>query len=163
MKKWNNAGLSLVELIVTILIMSILTAGVTVGVAAMHRADAEKEASKIANVLEKGRVQSLSRAEECYVRLYADDDGKYISFVQGSVENIVSLDEKTVIAYKLNTEEETELTTETEVRICFSKSSGAFKMAPGGYFVEYIKVTANEDLYVCLVEDTGRCYIDTTY
>ena len=159
MKKQNNAGFSLVELIVTILIMSILTAGVTVAVIAMHRADSDKEANKIASVLEKGRMMVLSKTEDIYVRLYADADGQYISLVQGAMETRTELDDEAVIAYKKSGGVETTLTSGGEVKIYFSKSSGAFK-AP---IVEYIKVTADKDLYVCLVEDTGRCYIDTTY
>lgn len=159
MKKQNNAGFSLVELIVTILIMSILTAGVTVAVIAMHRADSDKEANKIASVLGKGRLQVLSQTEDIYVKLYADADGQYISIVQGATETRTELDDEAVIAYKKSGGVETTLTSGDAVTIYFSKSSGAFK-AP---FVEYIKVTADKDLFVCLVEDTGRCYIDTTY
>ncbi|MBP3577441.1 MAG: type II secretion system protein [Lachnospiraceae bacterium] len=161
MKKQNNAGFSLVELIVTILIMSILTAGVVVSVIAMHRADAEKEATKIANVLEKARMQVLSRSETTYVRLYADADGKYIALVQGGVATVTKLDDKATVSYKTDDGVETTLTGSAEVEIHFSKSSGAFQK--NGYLVEYIKVTADKDLYVCLVADTGRCYIDTTY
>ena len=161
MKKQNNAGFSLVELIVTILIMSILTAGVVVSVVAMHRADAEKEARKIANVLEKARVQVLSRSEDTYVQLYADADGKYISLVQGGTATVTKLDDKATVAFCIGGTETT-LTGTAEAKIYFSKSSGAFKDTPG-YLVQYIKVTADKDLYVCLVADTGRCYIDTTY
>lgn len=161
MKKQNNAGFSLVELIVTILIMSILIAGVVVSVVSMHRADAEKEATKIANVLEKARIQVLSRSEDTYVRLYADANGKYIALVQGGVPTVIKLDDKVTVAYKTDIGVETTLTGSGEVNIYFSKSSGAFKNT--GYLVEYIKVTADKDLYVCLVADTGRCYIDTTY
>ncbi len=160
MKKSNNAGFSLVELIVTILIMSILTAAVVVSVAAMHRADSDKEANKIASMVEKGRMQVLLESESVYVRLYAEADGsKYISLVQGSGETVVELDDKATIAYMPKGGTETVLAANGEVKIYFSKSSGAFKSP----FVEYIKVTADKDLYVCLVEDTGRCYIDTTY
>ena len=162
MKKQNNAGFSLVELIVTILIMSILTAGVTVAVIAVHRADSDKEASKIATVLEKGRLQALSKTDDVYVRLYADTDGNHISLVQGATATVVDLDDKATIAYKTSTGVETVLTGSAEIKIYFSKSSGAFKDTPG-YLVQYIKVTADKDLYVCLVADTGRCYIDTTY
>ncbi len=160
MKKQNNAGFSLVELIVTILIMSILTAGVVVSVAAMHRADSDKEANKIASVLEKGRMTVLSKTESIYVKLYADAEGhKYISLVQGSEEIVTALDDDVAIAYKAAGGVETTLAANGAVNIYFSKSSGAFKSP----YVEYIKVTADKDLYVCLVEDTGRCYIDTTY
>lgn len=164
MKKQNNSGFSLVELIVTILIMSILTAGVVVAVSAMHRADAEKEANKIASMLEKGRLQVLSQTESVYVRLYMEDDKAHISMVQGGVETVVDLDEDVTIAYKKagSSEVETTLASGGEVKVYYSKSSGAFKNTPG-YLVEYIKVTADKDLYVCLVADTGRCYIDTTY
>lgn len=161
MKKQNNAGFSLVELIVTILIMSILTAGVVVSVVAMHRADSDKEANKIASVLEKGRMTVLSKTESIYVKLYADAEGhKYISLVQGGAETITTgLDDDVVIAYKEAGGVETTLAANGAVNIYFSKSSGAFKSP----YVEYIKVTADKDLYVCLVADTGRCYIDTTY
>ena len=160
MKKQNNAGFSLVELIVTILIMSILTAGVVVSVAAMHRADADKEAAKIANLLEKGRVQTLGRAETVSVKLYADSNGNHIALVQNSVETVVvDLDEKATISYRKNGGVETVLSGTDAVEMEFSKSSGAFK----GTLVDYIKVTSDKDLYVCLVADTGRCYIDTTY
>ena len=74
----------------------------------------------------------------------------------------MEIDDKTVISYKLNTDAETTLAAGGGIQVYFRKSSGAFKASPGGYFVEYIKVTADKDLYVCLVEDTGRCYIDTT-
>lgn len=160
MKKQNNAGFSLVELIVTILIMSILTAGVVISVAAMHRADSDKEANKIASVLEKGRMTVLSKTESIYVKLYADAEGhKYISLVQGSEESITALDDDVAIAYKAAGGVETTLAANSAVNIYFSKSSGAFRSP----YVEYIKVTADKDLYVCLVADTGRCYIDTTY
>ena len=165
MKKQNNAGFSLVELIVTILIMSILTAGVVVSVAAMHRADSDKEANKIASVLEKGRMTVLSKTEDTYVKLYVDGEGNAcISMMQGGMATLTEqLDDDATIAYKTKGGVKTTLATGTEVNICFSKSSGAFKASPEGYFVEYIKVTADKDLYVCLVADTGRCYIDTTY
>lgn len=160
MKKQNNAGFSLVELIVTILIICIMTAGAVVAVAAMHRADSDKEANKIATVLGKGRLEVLSRTEDTYVKLYADSNGQYISLMQGGVETRTELDDDVVIAYKQSGDvKTTTLESGGEVKIYFSKASGAFK-AP---CVEYIKVTADKDLYVCLVEDTGRCYIDTTY
>jgi hypothetical protein len=144
--------------------MSILTAGVTVAVSAMHRADAEKEANIIASVLEMGRIQALSQSKDSYVLLYANEDGQYITFVQnGEAGTVTPLDNDAQIAYRPyhpgGSAEEVLLEPDTEVKIYFSKSSGAFK-AP---LVDYIKVTADKDLYVCLVKDTGRCYIDTTY
>lgn len=163
MKKQNNAGFSLVELIVTILIMSILAAGVVVSVVAMHRADSDKEANKIAMMLEKGRVQALSKADGVYVRLYADSNGNHISVVESGKITTVDLDAKATIAYMKQGGVETTLALGDEVKIYFSKSSGAFNASAEGYLVEYIKVTADKDLYVCLVADTGRCYIDTTY
>jgi prepilin-type N-terminal cleavage/methylation domain-containing protein len=82
LRQRNNAGFSLVELIVVILIMGILATGATISVSIIYNADAERAATNIVAGLNEARTKAIALNDEgthidIEARIEQRDNGDY--------------------------------------------------------------------------------------
>ncbi len=80
MKKLENAGFSLIELIVVIAILAIMSAGGVAAFGYLNLANASKCAAKIDNGLTSLKSRNMSKTSSTYMHLYYYDDDYYILF-----------------------------------------------------------------------------------
>lgn len=141
-RKLNNAGLSLVELIVTILIIAIISSGVIVTLNVVNRVDSEKTTRVFISEMTHARQRAMALAGESndvFLRLYYNSEGDYMTdLCQGNVgdatfdvlstEKLGNRGEKIHLGTKLAAEADRLLLAADgdlkEVRYSFSKNSG---------------------------------------
>ncbi len=75
--KLNNKGLSLVEVLIVIIIIAIISGGVTVGLSALMSKPADECANKIATSLKSARVTTMGK-QGLELQLYQQDDCIYL-------------------------------------------------------------------------------------
>lgn len=76
MRRVNNNGLTLMELIVVIAIMAVLVASTVAGIGLLSSGDAKKASKNIRSVLSEVRTETLSIQADWEAKLY-NDDGTY--------------------------------------------------------------------------------------
>lgn len=80
MKKLENSGFSLIELIAIIAIIAIMTAGGISAFGYLNLANASKCAAKIDNGLTSLKSRNMSKTSSTYMHLYHYDNDYYILF-----------------------------------------------------------------------------------
>lgn len=156
-RKLNQAGMSLVELVVVILIIGILSAGSGIGIAFFNRMNATSAAEKLASTLERTRLLTISAAENT-IKLVLDKEGtEYYAIV---LENDTETDRvkigNTALDITVNHGVSSfELTDTSTFTFFYDKSNGAFDSMYTSIVIE-----GNQTKTVYLVNDTGRCYIE---
>ena len=155
-KKLNDAGMSLVELIVVILIMGILSAGSAVGITYASRMNADSAAEKLVSMLERTRVTTLAADSEVKLYLLKEDNTYYAKLVQGVTEveklklgngNLsIVVKEGPTINHNLNTQ---------TCEVQYYKSNGAFSSP-----YTSVEITGSKTKTVRMVTATGRSYYE---
>ena len=76
-RKWNNAGMSLVEIVVVVLIMGILSAGAVIGFTFIRNRDASSAAEALLTALNRAKIQTTASdgVNDITLRVVADGDG----------------------------------------------------------------------------------------
>ena len=74
----DNRGLSLVELLVSILIIGILGSILGMSLSSMFSSEASKSAKNINSYLSRGKVQAMSRAGNVCIVIFKNADGDII-------------------------------------------------------------------------------------
>ena len=154
-RKLNQAGMSLVELVVVILIIGILSATAGVGISFYNRMNATGAAEKLASALERARLLTISADRS--VKLVLDKvDTEYYAIV---LENDVETDRvkvgNTALDIKvMNGASSYDLTDTSEFTFSYNKSNGSFNSLYTSVVIE-----GNQTKTVYLVNATGRCYI----
>lgn len=155
-KKFNNAGMSLVELIVVVLIIGILSAGAVIGFSFIRSMDSNSAAEEISSLLERTRLNTLSAEEGANVRLEIKKDGKkyYGTIAKGTTEIEKMEIGSDGLTIKVTKSSGTETVGTTPVVFTYKKSNGAFQS-------DYtkIEITGSKTAAVTLVTATGRCYL----
>lgn len=153
-KKQNNAGMSLVEMIVVVLIIGILSAGAVVGFSFIRSMDASSAAEEVVSLLERTRLNTLSAEEGAGVRLEIKKDGKNY---YGTIFKDGTEIEKTTLGgngLTLDVSGFGEVGS-TPVVFSFYKSNGAYQST-----YDKIEITGAKTSVVYLVTATGRTYIE---
>ena len=164
MKK--NKGMSFIELILVILIISILT---TVGLSiykSLGYADTKKAASHINSSLSRARIDTMSRREISYLYLYRIDGRLYskLSTEEGLTVGVygelteaegVGYSRNIILNYKTDTGVSRVLGDYECICISFLKSSGAFAGNYSGLILE----SGNNNTTIACIKETGRHYI----
>lgn len=169
MKRIDNRGLTLIELIVVIAVMAVLIGSAVVGVSLLSSGAAQKASKSIRSVLSEVRTNTLSIAAEWEAHI-ENDDGTYKLSVyrDGEEYDTTDLGSRIDISYG-NTE--TEIADGEELVIAFKKSSGAVKalaLKQGEALTAiedspefYITVSkADTDYRLTLWRDTGKVTAD---
>lgn len=168
MEKSNNAGFSLVELIVVILIMGIIAGGATISIATVINADSGRAVRAFTSTMTQARQEAMAITDNTttvYVRLFAEDNSHYaeICVMDSSVTPAtVTVTEKRRLGnYKIAVSVENHNDTDnTSLNYDISGTSEAkftFKKSSGGVIENYDGVNFNDDK-VIIVKETGRCY-----
>lgn len=157
-KKRNNAGMSLIEVIVVVLIIGILSAGTVVGFSFIRSMDASSAAEEVYSLLERTRLNTIAAETGANIRLELKREGnRYYGIIwQGDTE----LDKEELggngLTIKVTAAGGT-VTTIADSGSCefsFKKSNGAFQST-----YQKIEITGTTTAVIYLVTATGRSYI----
>lgn len=97
MKK-DNRGMSLVEIIIVIAILSTLTALVTMGLSSIFEKPAEECARKLTSTLQSARTTTMGK-RDTFVSIYKDDDDNIMvqETVNGTAKPAVKVGESSLV------------------------------------------------------------------
>lgn len=177
-RKLNQAGMSLVELIVVILILGILSAGTAVGINYASRMNSTSAAEKLVSLMERTRLYTIS-TEEASSEEDSEEDAKKVSLVlskegdnyYGTLMYDTTEVDKVELGNKsltikvtkkvLNGDGDEVDDTHTIVDgsggsyvISYEKANGAFKEK-----YKQIEISGSETRYIQMVYTTGRSYL----
>lgn len=180
--KLNNKAFSLVELIVVVMIMGILTAGVSVTVSVIYNANVENAAERLVMQIDKARTETLtSQDESVYLKVFLDTDNNYYASVcRGtglSSDEVISSQKLGSDSFSVNfipTAEGTEASINirgpysdtvgagTSLILSFDKATGGIKPYTGttDTFVSDVVIAGNDLADVIIIHETGRVYIE---
>jgi prepilin-type N-terminal cleavage/methylation domain-containing protein len=159
-RKLNNAGMSLVEIIVVVLIMGILSAGTVVGFSFIRSRDASSAAESLISVLNRTKLQTTasSGVNDVQLQIVLESDGYYGKILQGGTEidKVEIGDSALTISFAENdADTPTAINSSTPCIITYKKSNGAFSSA-----YTRLVVAGSKTITVRMVKDTGRCYME---
>lgn len=159
-RKWNNAGMSLVEIVVVVLIMGVLSAGAVVGFTFIRNRDASSAAEALVTALNRAKVQTTASdgVNDITLRVAADSDGYTAKIVKsGTVIDEVEIGDNALTIVAKNDDGSISQTVSGTnfCDITYQKSNGAFTSD----YTQLI-VTGSKTYTVRMVTDTGRCYIE---
>ncbi len=174
----NNKGITLIELIIVVSILSIMTGIVGLSISIVSSADTTNTAERIDQLLERVKSETMSKANSSYLVVYkdlsADNPGYYAgittspdTFVKNTDrdENIGSL--RINIEYVISSSS-TKIENQ-KIFLTFNRSSGAFEQAQIQHaseapseigLISEIKITGGKAISIMLVSDTGNHYIE---
>lgn len=155
----KNSGFSLVEILVTVAILSILTAGVGVGISLAGSRDAQKSALLVNDALENTRINGMSMSGDYTLTL---DMEKMQYTIESSVKGIVKEEmlPQRVTAVIAGYETAKKLT------VSFDNAAGAVKrmQADGEEIADILELTfenpQGKKAVVVLVKATGKHYVE---
>jgi len=159
----DNRGFTLLELVVVITIMGILMSLATISAFPSYSARARRCASQTDMLITKCRIGCLSRAENVYLTLHTDSDGKIIGDYYENDGVLVSADVlsegRALMTYTVKSSggtAETRNLGDSPLTLSFSRSTGAFKALPGGNYCTAINVLCGGRTYtIALTPSTG--------
>lgn len=165
MKKMNDKGFSLVELMVVIGIMAIVASIFTLGFSLVSNKQVDQCAKKIQMSLENARSTSMGKSNvglHFYYsggKIYVEKTLNY-SAAQTTVSEVG--DGALAVTYKLSGEaDETDLKTTQIYDISFDRASGSLKPQGGTVYLEYFKVSNGRKTLTIKIEQlTGRVTIE---
>lgn len=158
LKKLNQAGMSLVELIVAILIIGLLSAGGVAGIGYISSKDANGAAEKLHSLLERTRIMTISSNQDVKVVILKDGDNYYGKIYEGGNEAEAVRLGSDALTVKVYGDSPKTIGTES-CTIAYKKENGAFKFADSDKYT-YFEIVGTETEKVYLVEATGRSYIE---
>lgn len=163
MKK--NEGFSLIELIVTVAVMAILSAGVVTIVLSRSGREANSASQKISTVLSETRAQALAK-ENAWMKISYDTDKGYV--IETSYSGDVVLGKKIEISYTTEGGSSVLISGSGSLILSYKRASGEFypmgsidaaqKFIPGSDYCDKIKVSAGAAHHyeLTLIKETGR-------
>ena len=164
----TNAGFSLIELIVTIIIMAVLAGSSILGVSQIMRTGVTTAAEKLVAVFEQARYENLYLDGNVTLQLVYEEE-RYYALILVEKENGGSPVTEERLREEIGDSRIT-LTAVTQggsitdiriapVTIAFYKSNAALK--PADVIYSAIRVeNASRKAEIALVEHTGRCFLD---
>lgn len=163
----RNKGFSLIEMIIVLAILTIVSTGAIIGIRSIGYANTVNAAKRVDSVMDKVRLETMTRDAKQYLYLYNRDGVLYMRTDTTEITDPVSLTEATgtrlahrvTLAYKKPGDgDETVLGNGGYLCITFLRSSGAFSLDSD---YEYLKFTGSgkEAVIRCYME-TGRHYVE---
>lgn len=161
-RKLNNAGMSLVEIIVVVLIMGVLSAGAVVGFSFIRSRDASSAAESLVSILNQTKIQTTASSGEndIQLKIVQESDGYYGLILKSGteLEKIEIGDNALAIVAQGDTGSGVEpvtVSSSTPCTITYQKSNGAYTSA-----YTQLVVTGSKTVTVRMVTSTGRCYME---
>lgn len=162
----SNVGFSLIELLVTIIILILLVAVVTFGISSTKYADAKRCSKNIELKMSQLRLSVMSSKNQEYLVIYqAADKNYYMAVVDNPDVVLAESDGEKIGNTKLHitgiASSDTirvSYTDDKHITLSFHKSSGGF-ISVGGNLYQRIEIVS-EDIKYCiyLVKETGKFY-----
>lgn len=161
-RKLNQAGMTLIELVVVILIVGILSAGAAVGINYASRMNSTSAGEKLVSLLERTRVYTLSANGSVKLVLTEESDTYYGILMNGTTEvdkvalgnGNLTINVKQAGAADGDPDVVTTISSGTPYEIVYKKENGAFADK-----YKQIEISGSETRYVQLVYTTGRSYL----
>lgn len=168
--KLNNKGLSLVEIIIVVAIMTVMTGLVSFGVGVVVSKPADECAQKLSNSLRNARVTAMGKLT-CQVKISQEYDGApiYLTVItNGSSAPTVKIGEKGVVCTYKTTDGSTGTLASkgtAGITIEFNRETGGFKTATIGsdtskYISEFSISKGTINKIVKLSKLTGRVTVE---
>ncbi|MDE6318213.1 MAG: type II secretion system GspH family protein [Lachnospiraceae bacterium] len=165
-EKLNNAGYSLVEMVIVIAILALLVGTVVYSVIMVFSANAKTTANNIQRAIADCKVTTMGRSA-AYMELYRDasDQNVYTRMYvwDNSAGDYAPAEPQKVgtsrvyVAYKPKNGIETELTAGDKIKITFDRASGGFTDdGSGNIYVKLHVVGGSKDYDIVLTELTGK-------
>ncbi|NLP15822.1 MAG: hypothetical protein GX379_02110 [Clostridiales bacterium] len=163
----NNGGMSFIELVLVIVILSLVTTGGIAIYKSLGFANTKKAANLINDSLSKARIDTMSKKGTQYLYLY-QIDGKLYSKV--STEGALSVgvpgeltategkgfSRNISLRYKTGAGTTHELADDESICLYFAKASGAFVSD----YSEIILISGNNSSVITCIKETGRHWVD---
>lgn len=168
--KMDNRGLSLVEILIVIAIMSVLTGVMAIGVTLALSKPADECAEKMVSTLNNARITTMGK-QGITMKFYKASDGSIqleekIIAKDGSVKSkkTSKIGQSGVkVEYRLSGESTFNTLDSTGITLEYKRSTGGFKPLPGttGSYCEEIKVSkGNREKVITLAYLTGKVTIN---
>lgn len=164
-KKNNNGGFSLVELIVVVMISAILVGGAVVSAVVIHDANVSAATDELVSILKTARSESLAReSDSVWLKLVKDSDSYYAYVYYGDKSD--EDDAEILSEQKLGSDALTfTIKQKSGSKIIIDDSSPAvfdFKKSNGALKEDYtkIEVEGNKTEVITVIRETGRCLTD---
>ena len=166
----NNRGFSLIEILVTIIILVLLVAVTTFRLSTTKYADVERCSKNIEQKMSQLRLSVMSSKTQEYLIIYQDDDENYYMAVSND-ENKTASDGEKIGNSKIQISGITSSGATTKVSytdnkqivISFDRSSGAFIVAGGNLYKNIEIETEGVTFSISLVKETGKHYSEQVY
>lgn len=163
-RKLNQAGMSLMELIVVILILGILSVGAAVGINYVSQMNATSAGEKLVSLLERVRLQTISAetgtgTDEKITLLLTNEGGTYYGrMMQGTTEiDKVGLGNGSLtVSLSRPGAADLVLADGTSAEISYKKENGAFV---DSLAYSSVIISGSKTRTVQLVKATGRSYL----
>ena len=155
----DRRGYTLVELIVTILILGIVASVMVVGISAISGTKENACAERLSRLLDQARLETMSRVDgDVWLELCVRDGSYYgILRTAGEVRREVELGPQSLrMAVKNGENEVAVISSSASFSIRFSKGSGAFLFGSGYPAFTSVQITGNRVREIVIYEETGR-------
>ncbi len=163
-RKLNQAGMTLVELIVVVLILGIVSVGAVAGISYISRMNTNSTAEKLASLLERTRMYTISAEDpndsdgKVTLVLTKEDNTYYGKLMQGTIEmDKVPLGSGS-LGLSLTRPGTTDVVVASgaPVTLSYKKANGAFEDTMP---YSSIVISGTKTQTIQLVKTTGRSYI----
>jgi len=164
----KNAGFSLIELIVTVIIMAVLAGSAMIGMSQILKTNVTTSADKVVAALDQARYENLYVEGSISVKLIYENEQYYVvTFLKKESGTDTVTEERRreeigddkISIFAVTAGGTTVDIRSAPVTIAFYKSSGALKAAGEMYSTIRIE-NASRQAEIALVEHTGRCFLD---
>lgn len=166
--KLDNAGYSLLEVIIVAAIIALFTGFAFMSLRALNSREVDEGVKKLKMGLESNRVTTMGKLSAS-VSVYVDSEG-YLSLeedINGTKNTKRVGDSKLICKYKLTGTGETEQAVPNyanRITIKFDRNSGALKpqvTAPNAKYVEYFSLElGSTKVKLCIDKVTGRVSVE---
>lgn len=148
----NNQGLTLVELIVVIAIISVITGMTTLGISFLTNSRVKKAYSELLSSYSEARLNTMSKTNASDLKL-TFDDGKYYVEIGNQGRSEILSNPYSISYFDSNNVEHNIDASNPSLTISFYRATGGIKPISAGVYVEKINVSGKQ---VQIVPDSGK-------
>lgn len=160
----DNRGLTFIELVIVIIIMSLLTVGAVTGYGILNNADTGKAANAIINALDIVQIENMAKGSDYRVTVTCDSEGNYYLNTICD-ESIVSTEKLKLkngsISYEILDKSTVSVTDSNKLELAFRKDTGGVKENSSKQIVTAIFVSGKDkSMTIRLITATGKHFIE---